>query len=803
MSWTNSRTVALTGVFLASGCAALIYEIVWLQQLGLVLGATSVTLGILLTSFMGGMGLGSWCYPVLSRRTRSRLTDYALLELAIAVCGGLSLLILPRLADFYAVWGSPGTSDVPFRAITALCALCPPTMLMGATLPAVSRGIAATPTGAARLGLFYGANTLGAVCGSLGAGLYLLRVYDVTVATGVAMGLNVVCALAALMLNRGAEALPIQAVPEQAEQQPEPSTWSTPAARWVMLVVACSGMTALGAEVVWTRLLALLLGPTTYTFSILLAVFLGGLGLGSTVTAGLSRRTQAPALWLGITQLLLVVAIPYAAAMIVSVLPGWFSERLIDLTIWDRLGGDVLRAVIALLPATCLWGATFPLAIATAAAGSTDRDAARLVGRLYAANTFGAILGTLGFSLVIHPWLGSHFAQQLLTAAAGLCGVLVIRQTFAASSSAGTVPRRLSATWVTAAGLAAVAGIVWLLPATPAALIAHGNQVRSWNTDRATLFVREGLDSAVAVMESSSGNRCFHVAGRIEATNSGSDMRTQRLLGHLPAAAHPYPRTVLVVGCGSGMTAGSFLLHPSVERIVICEIEPAVVESNRVHFAEYNQGVLDHPKTQIVYDDARHFLATTKESFDVITTDPIHPWVRGSAALYTREFYELCRRRLNDDGIVTQWVPLYESNHAAVQCELATLLDLFPESLLFSGQSRRTGYDLVVVGRKAGEAPSVTRMIDRLMRSPVPLRQSLGEVGLGDPRRLEETFVATGHDLKQWLSTAERNLDRNLRLQYLAGITPDAHTEETILIEMAIARETAREAAQSSRALAH
>lgn len=803
MVWTNSRTVALTGVFLGSGCAALIYEIVWLQQLGLVLGATSVTLGILLTSFMGGMGLGSWCYPALSRRTRSPLTDYALLELAIAGCGGLSLLILPRLAEFYAVWGSPGTSDVPFRAITALCVLCPPTMLMGATLPAVSRGIAATPTGAARLGLFYGANTLGAVCGSLGAGLYLLRVYDVTVATGVAMGLNVACALAALALNKGAAELPSESVPSGAEPHPVPSTWSSPTARWAMLVVACSGMTALGAEVVWTRLLALLIGPTTYTFSILLAVFLGGLGLGSTVAAAFSRKTTTPALWLGITQLLLVVAIPYAAAMIVFVLPGWFSERLVDLTIWDRLGGDVLRAVIALLPATCLWGATFPLAIATAAAGSTDRDASRLVGRLYAANTLGAIVGTLGISLVVHPWLGSQFAQQLLTAAAGVCGVLVIRQALFMPSSNEFARRKLTATWVTVAGLVAVAGIVWLLPATPAALIAHGNQVRSWNTDRATLFVREGLDSAVAVMESSSGNRCFHVAGRIEATNSGSDMRTQRLLGHLPAAAHPYPRTVLVVGCGSGMTAGSFLLHPSVERIVICEIEPAVVESNRVHFAEYNQGVLDHPKTQIVYDDARHFLATTKESFDVITTDPIHPWVRGSAALYTREFYELCRRRLNDDGIVTQWVPLYESNHAAVQCELATLLDIFPESLLFSGQSRRTGYDLVVVGRKSGEAPSVTQMIDRLMRSPVPLRRSLGEVGLGDPRRLEETFVATGHDLKQWLSTAERNLDRNLRLQYLAGITPDAHTEETILIEMAIARETARQATPAARAFAN
>jgi spermidine synthase len=269
----------------------------------------------------------------------------------------------------------------------------------------------------------------------------------------------------------------------------------------------------------------------------------------------------------------------------------------------------------------------------------------------------------------------------------------------------------------------------------------------------------------------------------MEATTSPSDMRTQRLLGHWPVAANSHPKSVLVVGCGSGMTAGACGLHPSVERIVICEIESAVVEGTRQFFAPQNYGILDDPRTEVVIDDARHFLATTKEHFDVITTDPIHPWVRGSAALYTEEFYALCRKRLNPGGVITQWVPLYESNVPAVKCELATLLKVFPETLVFSGESEWSGYDLVVVGTTERVAPDVRRMMSRFQSDP-RLQRSLTEVGLGDPHSLARTFVCYGRQLSDWLADAEINRDRNLRLQFLAGVTPDAHTEHSILQEL-------------------
>ena len=273
------------------------------------------------------------------------------------------------------------------------------------------------------------------------------------------------------------------------------------------------------------------------------------------------------------------------------------------------------------------------------------------------------------------------------------------------------------------------------------------------------------------------------MAGKIEASTADRDVRTQRLLGHLPAMAHPRPKKILVVGCGSGMTAGSFLLHPSVEEIVLCEMEKCVIEASRDNFADFNYGVLQNPGTRIVHDDARHFLATTRESFDIITTDPIHPWVKGAATLYTSEFFQLCKTHLNQDGIVTLWVPLYESSEETVKCEMATFLQQFPEAMIWSGQSSRIGYDLVVTASAHGQQLDVDTIVGKLMQNE-SLRQSFDDVGLGNANELLKSFAAMGRELKPWLSDAQINRDCNLRLQYLAGTNPDHVLEQHILQSM-------------------
>ncbi|MCH7909355.1 MAG: glycosyltransferase, partial [Candidatus Hydrogenedentes bacterium] len=230
------------------------------------------------------------------------------------------------------------------------------------------------------------------------------------------------------------------------------------------------------------------------------------------------------------------------------------------------------------------------------------------------------------------------------------------------------------------------------VPPVPKGLIAYGRTIEDWDYVIAYPYVAEGVSASVAVSDTFEGDRNFHVSGKVVASTIAIDMRLQRMLGHLPALVHPGPRSVLVVGCGAGVTAGSFVVHPGIESIVICEIEPRVVDAAREYFARENHGVLDDPRTEVILDDARHYLATTRRKFDIITADPIHPWVRGAAALYSTEFYELCKERLNPGGIVTQWLPLYETSEEAVKSELG-LRNAYPVLVNVARLSRAKSQD--------------------------------------------------------------------------------------------------------------
>jgi spermidine synthase len=241
------------------------------------------------------------------------------------------------------------------------------------------------------------------------------------------------------------------------------------------------------------------------------------------------------------------------------------------------------------------------------------------------------------------------------------------------------------------------------------------------------------------------------------------------MLGHLPALIHPKPRSVLIVGCGAGVTAGSFVVHPDIERIVICEIEPLIPRVVARFFRTENYDVVTNPRVQVVYDDARHYILTTREKFDIITSDPIHPWVKGAATLYTKEYFNLVTRHLNPGGLFTQWVPLYESNPGVVKSELATFFDVFPKGTIWSNDQDGEGYDIVLLGQAEGLKIDVDQIQERMHRG-TPLAQSLDEVGFKTVVSLLGTYAGQGADLSPWLSQAEINRDRNLRLQYLAGM---------------------------------
>ena len=759
-------------LYFASGCAALIYETVWFHLVQLVVGASSISLAVLLCSFMGGMALGSAWLPRLVPAAAHPLRVVAALEAGIAVLGILIPLTLPFVQQAYVTMVGYGYGSLLLRALVCALVLTPPTMLMGATLPAISRWLTSTRDGASNTGLIYTANIAGGCAGAVLAGFYLLRVYDTVIAGAVAVAINIVVAIAAwTMANRSASPAPVAPAP----LAPTPLAPQAPLAPLapVYLVAGLSGFTALGAEVVWTRQLSLLFGASGYTFSLILAVFLGGLGAGSLAGSSLARRCSTPAVWLGRVQLLLAAAIGFGAWMIVNALPLWQPTK--EFLPWVRstpsltFTFDALRCAVALLPATMLWGASFSLALA---AGPGRAHFSRHVARVNAINTAGALAGTLTLTLIGIPVVGSQVAQQFLVVVAALTG-LGLLWTVAAE-------RRV----VPLAGMMIMAAIaVAVVPAVPGRLIAYGRSVNSWASIKRFLYLAEGATASVAVTEHIGGTRQFHIAGKVEASDLDVDMRLERMLGHVPALMHPNPKSILIVGVGAGVTAGALSIHPEVERIVVCEIEPMVPASARLYFGEENHHVFDDPRVELIFDDARHFLQTTRETFDIITSDPIHPWVRGAATLYSLEYLQLARAHLNPGGVVTQLIPLYDTDARSVKSEIATFAQVFPDTTLWNPDMLEEGYDLVALGRVAPSVISEAAIAKRLQASDA-VRESLAAVSLKSASAVLATYAGRAQDLAPWLVGAEINRERHLRLQYLAGLA--ANVDERFLIFQAI-----------------
>ena len=803
-----------------SGCAALIYEIVWFQLLQLVIGSSAVSLGMLLGVFMGGLCVGSVNFPRFLSRGPDPLRVYALLEFGIGFLGIGVLFLVPWVAQIYASLGGRGLPGFLFRGLICAACLLPATVLMGATLPALARSVDTTPRGVSWLGLFYGANTLGAVFGCLLAGFYLLRIYDMHTAAHVAAALNGIMALSAFLLScpwlarmDGGARLPLERAAWvwsfrwRAERGANPASTSIPADRlsgdmasecvvpgagagMVYFTIALSGLCALGAEVVWTRLLSLIIGPTVYTFSIILAVFLSGLGLGSGMGSFLARRSLHPERVLGACQLLLSAGIAWTAFQVTRSLPYWPINPFLSRSPWFNFQLDALRCAWAVLPAACLWGASFPLALAAAACGCDD--SARLVGRIYAANTAGAVLGALGCSIFLIGWLGTQHVQQILIGLSAVSGLLMFLPRFASFGSgwlrsANKASLSRGATLFGGLGIAAL--LSWTVPAVPWELVAYGRYLPSKPIIGEKLYMGEGINASVAVTELENGVRNFHIAGKLEASTDTWDMRMQRMLAHVPALLHSSPRSVLVVGCGAGVTAGSFVAYPSVKQIVICEIEPLIPRVVARFFNQENYGVLQDPRTQVIYDDARHYILTTKDTFDVITSDPIHPWVKGAATLYTKEYFELCKRHLNPGGLVAQWVPLYESDREVVQSELVTFFDVFPQGTIWSNEGNGAGYDLVLLGRAEAAKIDLDQVQDRLgSQNYAGVRQSLRDVGFRSALALLSTYGGQAADLRPWLKHALINRDRDLHLEYLAGLGLNHNEQEQVYSEILIYR---------------
>ncbi len=776
-------------LFVGSGCAALIYEIVWFQMLELFVGSSSVSIGVLLGTFMAGMCLGSFVLPRLISRRHHPLKVYALLEIAIGVIGLLLLVVLPLVGHVYTAWGGYGVSGYLLRGLVASICLLPPTLAMGATLPAVARWVQTTPAGVSWLGFFYAGNIAGAVMGTLLAGFYLLRVFDMNTATYVAAGINFLVGGLGWLVAANTPATLGQDESLAYNQGtlipgPKPSSDAT----LVYVAIALSGFCALAAQVIWTRLLSLLFGASTYTFSLILAVFLIGLGIGSSLGAIIAKSVERPRAALGWCQMLNVGAMAWSAYMLMNSLPFWPINTSISSSIWYNFQLDFVRAFWAVLPGPILWGASFPLALAAVA--RRGQDPGRLVGGVYAANTIGAIAGSVLASLILVYWFGSQRAQQVLMIVSGMSGLLLLAPVEFSSASDSVSSRRSPVRWVATVALVLALGIAAFLirtvPQIPGILVAYGRYAATWMGQEGDIFyVGEGLSSSVAVSRFGGSVMNYHNAGKVQASSQPQDMRLQRMLGHFTTLVPKSPKRVLVIGCGAGATAGAVSVDQQVESLTIAEIEPLVPRVVSEHFGEHNFNVVRNPKTHIVIDDARHFLLTTDDKFDAITSDPLDPWVKGAATLYTKEFFELAKSKLNPGGTVTLFVQLYESTPEAVKSEIGTFFEVFPNGVIWGNTHQGRGYDTVLMGTVEPPHFNVDEWEARL-NSPAyaAVKASLREISIYSAVDLFANYAGRASDMKAYLADAQINRDRDLRLQYLAGLGLNLYQSGPIYAEI-------------------
>lgn len=719
-------------LFFLSGAAALIYEVTWARALALVFGGSHLAVATVLTVFMGGLALGSALMGRRADQTARPLRLYGALELGIAACGALFMLLVDRYAGAYGplarAVGEHPTGLTAVRVALAAAAMIVPTTLMGGTLPVLSRLAAGTAHEARRqVAWLYAVNTLGAMTGVLLAGFVLLRALGADRTAAVAVAANVAVGVAALVRGRGGRvemaSAPAVASAGPVGEAPRVETWPS---RFALGGIALGGLCALGYEVLWTRTLTMAVGTSAYSFAIMLAAFLGGITAGSAACgAWLARRREAdrgqargPILAFG-----LVEAAMGLAALATTALMSRLPEHAIRLQ--GLLGGGeatpasrhLAAAVVAvafMFAPAFLSGAAFPLAAAVVTA--TRRRVGRSVGDTALFNTVGAILGSglAGFALV-QVW-GVERGLLLLVVVNFGTGAVIAARAAGRGAALATAVAAVAALGALAAGGAR--NLLW----NPRYFAIFANNQRELFESREriergleivdVLYYHEGVNETISVIRPLGGDQAFIVNGRSEATTVRADMQCQYVLGHVPMLLHPDPKRVFVLGSGSGMTLGATTLHPEAESITLAEIETGVLPATRT-FAPWNHAALDHPKVRVVHNDGRNFLAVTGERFDVITADPIHPWSGGAAYLYTDEYFRLAASRLAPGGIIAQWLPLYELTPEDVGTVVRTFARRFPHVLVWLtwwdaeliGSDRPFAIDPATMARRAAAAP--------------------------------------------------------------------------------------------------
>ncbi len=795
-------TTAIAICFVLSGTTGLIYEVVWARMLGLVFGATTLAVSTVLASFMGGLALGSALAGRAAARLKRPLRAYGLIELGIAIYALLVPLLFRLVDHVYAlVWQHLHPNFYVFslwRFVLSGATLLVPTTLMGATLPVLAAVLIRTrefrSNSIARLYTF---NLLGAILGTVGAGFFLLPGLGLIKTIYVAAVINVLIGSAAMLLDRGHEASAELdshgrgVIEDNTLASTEASALFDQGKVFWLSCAAISGFVTISTQVAWTRVLTMVIGSSTYAFTIVVALFLIGLSLGA---YEIGRKARTTNLRRTIFKVELATGVSLLLSLgVINLIPELLTRvgRRANVGSW---GGFLLlqifaAALLILLPAI-LMGTVMPLVLVWASGAAAS---VKLVGRSYAINTVGAILGAFGAGFILIPHLGTRFtillaaAFSFVVAGSAFPAMFPKRdrdvvQAFAVGGSlilvlaSFLVAPKLNLNELSSGAYDSLVRVL----AKSRELGSETGADRPREGRHELLMYEEGPTSTVSVRRDWDIT-ALAINGRTNASD-GEDMSTQVMLAQLPILLAPSIRNGLIIGFASGVSAGAILQSP-IESVVCVELEPATIPASR-YFEHVNHSPLNDARLHLVIDDARTYLNGSPDLYDLIMSEPSHPWVPGVANLFTKEFFQLGRQRLNDGGVFVQWLQMYQLSNQSLQSVLATFQTVFPHVMIFRVGGNPTGKDLVLVGSRQ---PLMLDRIAERMRDPRTAAE-LARVGMKTESDVRAWYVCDETRLGPATAGAVINTDDNMQVETTApreAFLPFRQTNEAWIEKLA------------------
>ena len=771
VAYTHSTILLIGLCFILSGATGLIYEVLWARMLGLVFGATTLAVSTVLAAFMGGLALGSALAGRVASRIKRPLSVYGWLEIGIAIYAVLLPFLFRWVDNLYAViWQHfhPGFFAFSLWRFALSCLLLLlPTTLMGATLPILSAALLnSSGHSKGAVTKLYACNLAGAILGTLIAGFVLLPVLGVRTTILVAAAFNTSIGVAALIADRKLKAWEV--TPQtSAKAVNEPVVEGK--SFWLFCAVA-SGFVTISTQVAWTRILSMVIGSSTYAFSIVVALFLIGLA-GAAWIVGRMNQTAKLRSTIMKVQALTALSL-FLSLFVVNMIPGMLVNMGLRLQISSWAGLLMLQiivtALLILVPAL-LMGMVMPLVLFWA---STNKAAAVvLVGRSYAINTIGAILGAFVTGFILIPKTSTKFT---IIVASAIC-LVVAGIAYQPAATVRDVALRRSL----AIGLTAALIVVLMIMTPPMNLAdlsigAYDSLVRilaqsregapsAANTDPVSdvhrlLMYEEGPTSTVSV-RTDSGTISMAINGRTNASDSDFDMPTQVMLAQLPMLVAPKIDNGLIIGFATGVSVGAMLQSP-IKSVTCVELEPATIKGS--HFFDHvNNQPLTDPRTQLIIDDARTFLRVTPNRYDVIVSEPSHPWVPGVANLFTKEFFDLGRERLTEQGVFVQWLQIYQLSTDSLRSVLATYQRVFPHVLVFRVGGAGQGKDLILFG--SNQPLNLDRVAQRLADERIA--KEVARVNLKSEADVRGWFVCDESRLRPAVSGAKINTDDNMHIE--------------------------------------